>query len=149
MVADSLITANIALAQRAQDQAINAAAANAAASNIDLKAIEGAAQEFEAVFITEMMKPMFEGIETNGTFGGGKGEEVFNGFMLQEYGKIMAETSSFGIADHVKAAMIQMQEQANAASAPASISTSASNSNSNTNLISTPEGDIHHDTTSP
>ena len=36
--------------------------------------IEDAAREFEAVFVAEMMKPMFEGIEANNLFGGGKGE---------------------------------------------------------------------------
>ncbi len=71
-----------------------------------------AAKEFEAVFIAEMMKPMFESIPTEGMFGGGKGEEVFRGMLLQEYGKLMAETSSFGLTDQVKQQIILMQEQA-------------------------------------
>lgn len=103
MIEASMMTADLALAQSAQKSAVN---------NIDLKRLEETAQDFEAVFITEMMKPMFEGIKTDGQFGGGKGEEVFRGFMLQEYGKTMAATGTFGIADHVKAAMIQLQEQA-------------------------------------
>jgi len=82
-------------------------------SGKDAAKIEDAAREFEAVFIAEMMKPMFEGISTEAPFGGGKGEEVFRSFMLQEYGKLTAKTGSIGIADHVKQAMIQMQEQAN------------------------------------
>ena len=76
--------------------------------------IDHAAKEFEAVFVAEMMKPMFEGIDTNGQFGGGKGEEVFRGMMLQEYGKLIAETGTIGIADQVKSAMIQMQSEADA-----------------------------------
>jgi Rod binding domain-containing protein len=79
----------------------------------ELKVIDETAKEFEALFVTEMMKPMFEGIETDGLFGGGKGEEVFSGFLLQEYGKLTSQTGGLGIADMVKAAMIQMQEQAN------------------------------------
>ncbi len=70
------------------------------------------AKEFEAVFISEMMKPMFEGIETDGMFGGGKGEEVFRGMMMQEYGKMIAQTQGVGLADQVKQQMILMQEQA-------------------------------------
>ncbi len=84
---------------------------NEAAKTKDLKNIDQAAQDFEAVFISEMMKPMFEGVETDGPFGGGKGEEVFRGVMLQEYGKLMARTGSIGIAEPVKAEMIRLQEQ--------------------------------------
>jgi Rod binding domain-containing protein len=73
---------------------------------------EATAKEFEAIFVSEMMKPMFEGIKTDGAFGGGKGEEIFRGFMLQEYGKMVAESGVLGIADAVKAKMIEMQAQA-------------------------------------
>lgn len=75
--------------------------------------IEGAAKEFEAVFVSEMLKPMFEGLELEAPFGGGKGEEVFNSFLLQEYGKMVAQTGTIGIADHVKQELINIQEQAN------------------------------------
>lgn len=77
-----------------------------------LEKIAGASEEFEAVFISEMMKPMFEGLETDGLFGGGKGEEVFKGLLLQEYGKLTAKTGKIGIADAVKQELIKLQEQA-------------------------------------
>lgn len=76
-----------------------------------LEKIAGAAEEFEAVFVAEMMKPMFEGLETDGLFGGGKGEEVFKGLLLQEYGKITASTGKIGIADAVQTELIKLQEQ--------------------------------------
>lgn len=75
-----------------------------------LEKIAGTAEEFEAMFIAEMMKPMFEGISTEAPFGGGKGEEVFRSFMLQEYGKITAKTGSIGITDSVKEHLIKLQE---------------------------------------
>ena len=79
----------------------------------DMQRIEEAAQDFEAVFFSEMMKPMFENLKTaDGFTGGGKGEEVFQGLMIQEYGKMMAETNSIGIADQVKAHLIKAQEVA-------------------------------------
>ena len=81
-------------------------------SEKDLAKIEEAARDFEAVFISEMMKPMFEGISTDGMFGGGKGEEVFQGVLIQEYGKIISQTGSIGLADQVKEEMIRMQEKA-------------------------------------
>jgi len=83
-------------------------------SAAELKKIDEAAQDFEAVYLTEMLRPMFEEInQPNSLFGGGKGEEVFNGMMLEEYGKIMAESGGIGMADHVKAEMIRIQQEAN------------------------------------
>lgn len=76
----------------------------------NLEKIEHAAKEFESVFLAEMLKPLFEGIETEAPFGGGKGEEIFRGMMIQEYGKIFAETGTVGIADSVKQELIKIQE---------------------------------------
>lgn len=87
-----------------------ATAAKQAAKTKDVAKITQAAKDFEAMFITEMMKPMFEDIKPDPFFGGGKGEEIFQGFMLEEYGKLMAETGQLGIADAVKAEMLKMQE---------------------------------------
>lgn len=120
---DSLNTAtfgplmNAALSQSAAQNVKNATGNLAGSkSNIDIKKVEEAAQEFEAVFIGEMLKPMFEGIETDNMFGGGKGEEVFRGMMITEYGKMIAQNGGIGLADHIKETMIQLQEQANGAS---------------------------------
>ncbi|MGH1378202.1 MAG: rod-binding protein [Alphaproteobacteria bacterium] len=73
--------------------------------------IEEKARDFEAVFITEMMKPMFEGIETDELFGGGKGEEIFRGMMLDEYGKDIASLNTTGIQTQVKNKLIEMQSE--------------------------------------
>lgn len=74
--------------------------------------LDEAARDFEAMFIAEMMKPMFEGLEVDPMFGGGKGEEVYRGMMLQEYGKSIAATGQIGLADHIKAQLLHMQERA-------------------------------------
>lgn len=87
--------------------------ANAAITAKDIAKAEETAKEFEAVFVSEMMKPMFEGISTDGMFGGGKGEEVFRGMLLQEYGKMVSQSGSIGLSDQIKQQMILMQEQAN------------------------------------
>jgi flagellar protein FlgJ len=78
-----------------------------------MKKIEEAAKEFEAMFVTEMLKPMFDGLEPNETFGGGKTEEIFNGFMREEYGKMIAQSGQFGIADQVKQQLIELQSRQN------------------------------------
>ncbi|PZQ48476.1 MAG: flagellar biosynthesis protein FlgJ [Micavibrio aeruginosavorus] len=79
------------------------------AGKLDMKKIEETAKDFEAMFVTEMLRPMFEGIKPDETFGGGKGEEIFSGMMLDEYGKSIAQSGTLGIADLVKAQLIEMQ----------------------------------------
>lgn len=104
----------LALMQSTQVDASKAAGKTKNAKGaINLEKAEHAAKEFEAIFISEMMKPMFEGISTDGMFGGGKGEEVFRGILLQEYGKMISQTGSIGLASQVKDTMIQMQAEAN------------------------------------
>lgn len=102
---------SLALLQATQvDGKASAKAIKDAAKTRQMDKIESTAQEFEAVFIAEMMKPMFEGISVEAPFGGGKGEEVFRSMLLQEYGKILSQTGSIGIADNVKEEMIRLQE---------------------------------------
>jgi Rod binding domain-containing protein len=70
-----------------------------------------AAKDFEAVFLSEMFSHMFEGLNVDPMFGGGQGEKMFRGMMVQEYGKIMAKGKGIGIADQLQKMMIQLQEK--------------------------------------
>jgi flagellar protein FlgJ len=76
----------------------------------DGKSIDKAAKEFEGQFVSQMLTQMWQGIETDGYFGGGNGEEMFRGLMINEYGKQIAQSGKLGIADSVKHAMLKMQE---------------------------------------
>jgi flagellar protein FlgJ len=73
------------------------------------KEVEQAAIDFEAVFISEMMKPMFDGIEAEAPFHGGQGEEIFKSMITQEYGKLISQSGSIGVSHAVKDMMIKMQ----------------------------------------
>ncbi len=81
----------------------------AAAKTKSDEKINGAAQDFESVFVSEMLKPMFETVGVDDMFGGGKGEEVFRGMMVQEMGKSIAKQGGLGIADQVRAELIKIQ----------------------------------------
>ena len=70
-----------------------------------------AAKQFEAVFLSEMMSHMFEGVKTDPEFGGGEGEDMFKSLLVNEYGKQMANAGGIGIADQLQKMMIQMQQQ--------------------------------------
>jgi Rod binding domain-containing protein len=76
------------------------------------KKAEAAAQEFEGMMIGQMLEPMFEGLKTDGAFGGGTGEMVFRSLMIQHLGKDIAASGGIGLADHVMAQMLRMQEAA-------------------------------------
>ena len=79
-------------------------------SSMGAKNIDKASKDFEGMFMTQMLQPMFEGIKPDELFGGGHGEEVMRSFMLQEYGKIIAKNGHLGIADAVKSEMIRAQQ---------------------------------------
>jgi peptidoglycan hydrolase FlgJ len=68
------------------------------------------AQEFEALFLSEMLGPVFESTDTDGLFGGGEGEKIFRSMMVQEYGKAIAQSGGVGIADAVQREILRMQE---------------------------------------
>jgi len=68
------------------------------------------AEDFEAVFISEMMRPMFENIQAEAPFGGGPSEDIWRNMQIDEYGKAIAKSGGIGIADAVMDQMIKMQE---------------------------------------
>lgn len=68
------------------------------------------AQDFEAMFLSQMMQPMFEPLSTAAPFGGGHGEKMWRSFMVDEYGKAMAKAGGVGIAATVQRQILQAQE---------------------------------------
>lgn len=80
-----------------QQKAFNAAGA----ANRD-EQITKVAQEFEAMFINEMLRPMRESVEVDKLFGGGFAEETYRSMLWDEYGKEMSKTGQLGVAEMVK-----------------------------------------------
>jgi flagellar protein FlgJ len=70
----------------------------------------GAAREFEAVFLSEMMSHIFSGISTDPLFGGGTGEDMFKNMLVNEYGKQMTAKGGIGIATQLQKMMIELQQ---------------------------------------
>ena len=58
-------------------------------------------QEFEAIFIKQMLNVMRKSVAKTGLMDGGMAEEFFEDMLYDEYAKKMAETGSFGIADMI------------------------------------------------
>lgn len=97
--------------------AVQAAQVRAPAATGTPAAIKAKAEEFEGVFIAQMLGQMFEGVSTDGPFGGGQGEAMFRSLMLDEYGKQIAKQGGIGIADSVTRELLKHQEAAQAAGA--------------------------------
>jgi peptidoglycan hydrolase FlgJ len=74
-------------------------------------AAQKTAQEFEGVFISQMLSQMFDGVGTdNGFFGGGVGEDMFRSMMVNEYGKQLSAQGGVGLSQSVLKEMMKMQE---------------------------------------
>jgi peptidoglycan hydrolase FlgJ len=69
-----------------------------------------AAQQFEGVFVSEFLGSMFEGISTDGPFGGGQGEAMFRSLMLDEYGKQIESRGGFGLTNSITRSLLAHQE---------------------------------------
>jgi Rod binding domain-containing protein len=73
---------------------------------------ERVAKEFERMFLTEMLQPMFAGVETDGPFGGGAAEAMFRPMLIDQYAAAIADAGGVGIANTVLSELIRLQELA-------------------------------------
>ncbi len=78
----------------------------------DPAAAKKAAEQFEGVFITQFLGEMFNGISTDGPFGGGQGEEMFRSLLVDEYGKQITAQGGFGLSSAIQRELLKAQEKA-------------------------------------
>ena len=71
--------------------------------------IEGTAQEFEGQLLGLLMQPMFDGLQTDGPFGGGNSEGTYKAFLVEAIGKQVAKAGGVGLSDPVAREMLRMQ----------------------------------------
>lgn len=70
-------------------------------------------QEFEQMFLAQMLSPVFEALRSDGPFGGGAGERMFRTFQVNEYARAVTRAGGLGIAEAVAREIIALQEKAN------------------------------------
>ncbi len=104
--------ASISLPSAIPSPAATAALASTKPNAASLRAGKAheAAQDFEAVFLTTMLQPMFSAMKSDGPFGGGNGTEMWRSLLTDEYAKSFAKAGGIGIADHVQRALLAQQE---------------------------------------
>lgn len=89
----------------------------AAPSGNDARRMRETAEQFEASFLSQMLKPMFEGLDTNGLFGGGEAEATWRSFLIDAMAQQTVRAGGIGLADTVMAEMIRMQAEQTAGTA--------------------------------
>ena len=57
------------------------------------------AQEFEAIFVKQMLQSMRKTVQKNDLLDGGFAEELYQDMLYDEYALLMAKTANFGLAD--------------------------------------------------
>lgn len=67
------------------------------------------ADEFEAMFLAQMLAPLFEPLETDGITGGGSAERAFRPMLVDEYAKEMAKQGGIGLSDQIYGEILRMQ----------------------------------------
>lgn len=77
--------------------------------NKDMMAVQKVAQDYETVFLNEMMQHMFAGIKTDSVFGGGHGEDTFRSMLIDEYAKSISKAGGLGINEALQREIIKMQ----------------------------------------
>lgn len=81
-----------------------------AATGVVTDRMRETAEAFEASFLSQMLKPMFEGLSTEAPFGGGEAEGTWRGFLVDAMARQTVKAGGVGLADQVVARMLKMQE---------------------------------------
>lgn len=63
--------------------------------------------EFEAVFLSQILKTMSEGLSPDGMLG----KEPFGSMLMDEYAKLLSRSGGVGIADSVMKELLTAQEK--------------------------------------
>jgi Rod binding domain-containing protein len=74
-------------------------------------ALRDAAQEFEAIFLAQMLGAMTQGLRGDDLAGDGQGD-VFRDMLNEEVAKLISRSGGVGVADAVLREMLKVQETA-------------------------------------
>ena len=68
------------------------------------------AEQFEGVFLNQMLSSMFEGLGENGAFGGSYAEDTYRGLLTETYADTITKSGGIGIADSIMRELLSLQE---------------------------------------
>lgn len=93
----------------AQTQAIPQSNKSQPGTPFEKKARE-AAESFEAVFLSQILKSMSIGLKSDGPFGGGHGEEIFQDMLSEQMATHIAKNGGIGLSDSIYREILKTQE---------------------------------------
>lgn len=99
---DPLLNANAAAS-------IKAGSAGNADHGVSAQQIRESAEEFEAVFLSQMLATMTKELGGAGSVAGG-GDDVYRDMFTQEVAKMISRSGGIGVADTVLKEMLKTQE---------------------------------------
>ena len=70
------------------------------------------AEDFETVFLAQMLHGMTSGLQGDGLFFGGKDGGPFHSMLNQEVAKLISRSGGIGVADGILQEMLKLQEVA-------------------------------------
>jgi peptidoglycan hydrolase FlgJ len=73
-------------------------------------AVRRAAEEFEAVFLSQVLAGMFAGVADDGPFSAGPGGAAFRSMLHDEFAKIISRAGGIGLADAIMRELLNAQE---------------------------------------
>jgi len=65
--------------------------------------------DFETMTLSNLLSPMFEGLSTDGPFGGGEGEAAMRSFYVDAIARQMAQRGGVGISDMMQKQLLKLQ----------------------------------------
>ena len=80
------------------------------ATDASVAQLRKVSEDFEAVFVSQMLQPMFANLGAEKPFGGGSSEGMWRSMQVEEYGKTIVKSGGIGVADSVFREMLKMQE---------------------------------------
>lgn len=83
---------------------------NSAAAHAEPKGVREAAEQFERVFLDQMMTTMTAGMESDDGFSIG-GDDPYSSMLRDQYADLIAKSGGIGVADAVMRQLLRAQEQ--------------------------------------
>lgn len=74
-----------------------------------MEKVKAVAQDFEASFLAAILQPVFDGLSTDGPFGGGQGEAALKSFMVDAFAKQTAKAGGVGLAPSIQREILRLQ----------------------------------------
>jgi peptidoglycan hydrolase FlgJ len=78
--------------------------------NASPERLADAAKQFESSMISSLLQPMFQGLSTDGPFGGGEAEGTFRSFLVDAIAKQVEKSGGLHLSSAIQKELIRMQQ---------------------------------------